>query len=93
MFNLNVEEIFNPTGIEELLKCGRKRRAWNFFQPYRNLPQTEMWKITSYQKTFMKFVQVKCGRDLKFGVEELLKCGRKRRAWNFFPTVQKSSTN
>jgi hypothetical protein len=32
----------NPTGVEELLKCGRKRRACNFFQTYRNLPQTEM---------------------------------------------------
>jgi hypothetical protein len=64
--------------MEELLKCGRKRRAWNFFQPYRNLPQTEMWKIISYRKTFMKFVQLKCGRDLQYptGVEELLKCGR-----------------
>ena len=31
-----------PTGVEELLKCRRKRRAWNFFQTYRNRPQTEM---------------------------------------------------
>ena len=29
-----------PTGMEDLLKCERKR-AWNFFQPYRNLQKTE----------------------------------------------------
>ena len=43
-------------------------------QPYRNLnlPQTEKWKIISYQNTFMKFVQLKFVRDLKYptGVEE-----------------------
>jgi hypothetical protein len=31
-----------PTEVEELLNCGRKRRAWNFFQTYRNLPQSAM---------------------------------------------------
>ena len=53
-----------------------------FSQPQRNLPQTEKWKIILYQNTFMKFAYFKCGRDLQYptGVEELLKCERKRRA-------------
>jgi hypothetical protein len=40
-------------------------------QPYRNLPQTEKWMIISYQNIFLKFVQHKFGRDLKYptGVE------------------------
>ena len=49
-----------PTGVEELLKCRRKRRAWNFFKPYRNLPQTEMWKTISYQNNFLKYFKLKC---------------------------------
>ena len=55
-------------------------------QSYRNLPQTEMWKIISYGNTF-QFVQLKCGRDLQYptGVKELLKCGRKRGACIFSP--------
>jgi hypothetical protein len=68
-----------------ILEMWKEKKSMEFFQPYRNLPQTEMWKITSYQKTFLKFVKLNCGRDLQYptGVEELLKCGRKRRAWNF----------
>jgi hypothetical protein len=42
-----------PTGVEELLKCGMIRRAWNFFKPYRNLPQIEMMKIISYRNSFL----------------------------------------
>ena len=43
----------------------------------------------------MKFVQLKSGRDVQYptGVEELLKCGRNSRALEFFPNLQKSSTN
>ena len=54
-----------------------------------------MWKITSYQKTVLKFVKLNCGRDLQYptGVEELLKCGRKKKSMEFCPTVQKSSAN
>jgi hypothetical protein len=68
-----------------IIEMWKEKKSMEFFQPYRNLPQTEMWKITSYQKTFLKFVKLNCGRDLQYptGVEELLKCGRKRRAWNF----------
>ena len=37
-----------PTGAAELLKCVRRRnRAWNFSQPNKNLPNTEIWKIIS----------------------------------------------
>jgi hypothetical protein len=38
---------------------------------------------------FLKFVQLKFGRDLQYpkGVEELLKCGRKRSAWIFFSEI------
>jgi hypothetical protein len=45
-----------------------------FPQPYRNLSQTKMWKIISYQNTFLKLAQLKCGRDLKYpiGVEETI---------------------
>ena len=49
-----------------------------FLQQYRNLPQTETWKIFSYQETLLKFVQLKCERDLQYStnLEELLKCER-----------------
>jgi hypothetical protein len=55
-----------------------------FVQPKINLPQTKQWKIIVW-KTFLKFVQLKRGRDLQYpiGIEELLQLGRKRRAWNF----------
>ena len=79
-----------------IIEMWKERRTWNFFfQPHRNLPQTEMWKIISYWNTFMKFVALKCGRDFQCPTEgeELLKCGRKRRVWKNFPTVQKSSAN
>ena len=59
-------------------------------QSYRNLPQTEMWKIISNWNTFLKFVKLNCGRDLQYptGLEELFKSGRKKRA-----CIHKSFTN
>ena len=77
-----------PTGVEEWLKCGKKIRGrgkqehGTFFKPYKNLQQTEMRKIISYWNTFSKFVELICLRNLQHptGLEELLKCGAKRRA-------------
>jgi hypothetical protein len=81
---------------ERISEMWKENRSMYFFpQPYRNLPQSRMWKIISYLNTILKFAQLKCERDLQYptDVEELLKCGRKRGACNCFPTIQKSSTN
>ena len=62
------------------------KKEHGIFPTVQNPPQTEMWKIVIYLKTFLKIVQIKCGRDFQYptGFEELLKCGRKQRAWHFF---------
>ena len=51
------------------------------------------WNI-SYSNTFIKCVQLKCGRDFQYliGMEDLLKCGRKEEDGNF-PNLKISSTN
>ena len=35
-------------------------------QFYGSVQESEMWKIISYQNTFLKFIQHKCGRDLQY---------------------------
>ena len=58
-----------------------------YFPPTRSIPQTE--------SEYIYFVQLKFGRGYEYptGVEEWTKCGRKSRAYNVCPTMQKSSTN
>jgi hypothetical protein len=34
----------------------KEKKTMEFFQPYRKLPQTEMYKIISYWNTFMIFL-------------------------------------
>ena len=35
-----------------IIEMWKEKKKWNFFQMYTNLPQTEMWKKTSYQENF-----------------------------------------
>ena len=60
---------------------------------YCNVEGKEEHAIFSQPQQNLIILYFKCGTDLQYptGVEELLKCGRKSRAW-FFP-IQKSSTN
>ena len=77
LFNLSVEEICNILqGLKSYWNVERKEEHGTFFQLYRNLPQTKMWQ---------RFA-------ISYRVEELLKCGRKRKNW-IFANVQQSSTN
>ena len=52
-----------PTGVELLLQCGRKRGACIFIpQPYRNLPQTELWKIINIEIHFWNLFNWNVGK-------------------------------
>ena len=64
-----------------IIEMWKEKKSVEFFQPYRNFPQNEMYKIILYQQTFLRFVHLKGGRDLQYttGMGELFICGRKRR--------------
>ena len=49
--------------------CKEKINMKKIPQLYKNLQQTEMWKIITYWITFLKFIQLECGRDLQYRTE------------------------
>ena len=94
LFNLSAEEICNVLqGWKNHWNVEGKKNG--IFPNIQQSSTNGNVQENFISEKFLKFVQLKCGRDLQYptGVEELLKCGRKRRAWTFFQTVLKSSTN
>ena len=52
----------------------------------RNLPQTKTLKIISYSNTFLKCVQLKCGRDFQYPtrMEKNIEMWKEKKSMEFF---------